>query len=382
MSTENIEFVAGRQDLVRCLERVVPAAADPGKAPHLTHVLLEAEAGGMVRLSATNLEIRLATGMAATVASPGAIGLPAKTMLEAVRSLSGDEVAVVGGITSARLRSGQRSFHLAGLHAEDFPASADLPVDLHRICAVDLRDLVQETGHAMCREEDLRPRLAGALLEIGAGRMGMVATDGSRLAWAWKDCPGASAGRFLLPHRAVAVLGELCRDLLSGEGPPPVLEMGAKDRRVFFVWIPPPGDGPRTVLTTVQMEDGFPAWRQAIPGEAIRRVRVPRLRLLETLQVLAVLADDRMDSTSLAVGGRSLVVSLDKEGRGAFRDVVDAETTGPGLVVGVDRRYLVGMLEAIRADEVLLGFGEALDPLKITPAGADGFVGVIMPRRL
>ena len=101
-----------RATLLRGLSHVQSVVERRNTIPILSNVLIEAQAGGSMRLMATDLDLQIDETIAAAVDQPGAITVSAHTLFDIVRKLpEGSQVeltAAEGRITvnaGPRLRS-------------------------------------------------------------------------------------------------------------------------------------------------------------------------------------------------------------------------------------------------------------------------------------
>jgi DNA polymerase-3 subunit beta len=85
-----MRVVINQSALVRELALVAPAAEFRSTMRSISHLRLEAQDGGVLRLTTNNLEYGLATEVEARIAEPGAICLPAKLFFSLVSTLDGE----------------------------------------------------------------------------------------------------------------------------------------------------------------------------------------------------------------------------------------------------------------------------------------------------
>src|SRR6266542_6279295 len=176
-----MELVVRKNDLLRELQLFQGIVERKNTIPILANVLMEAK-GEEVRFLATDLEVALRSKCQATIAKGGSLTLPAKKFYEIVRSLPETDIRIAedkGGVKVAADRFDSR---MQTLPREDFPTlpeptgtiSATLPRDV-------LRQMVSKTQFAITGE-DTRYFLNGALFLLRPDAMGLVSTDGHRLA--------------------------------------------------------------------------------------------------------------------------------------------------------------------------------------------------------
>jgi hypothetical protein len=119
-----------RATLLRGLSHVQSVVERRNTIPILSNVLIEAQAGGTMRLMATDLDLQIDETIAAAVDQPGAITVSAHTLFDIVRKLpEGSQVELTAAEGRITVNAGRAKFTLATLPRDDFPmiAEGELP---------------------------------------------------------------------------------------------------------------------------------------------------------------------------------------------------------------------------------------------------------------
>ncbi len=113
-------------DLLAELQTVARVASTRSAVQALSGVMIAAAADTKPELQATDMEVGLRVPLAAEVARPGSAVLPARLLLDVVRSLPGERLTLEfrAAEQDVELISGPSTFHLRTLRAEDFPIAA------------------------------------------------------------------------------------------------------------------------------------------------------------------------------------------------------------------------------------------------------------------
>jgi DNA polymerase-3 subunit beta len=379
-----MEFVVNKRDFVKGLSRVQSVADKKSAMPILGNVLIVAESGGSVRLSATDLLLSVTGAMRAEVKKPGSVALHARHIFDAVKALpDGDITVTVEKNYTARLKAGKRRFDFTGMPGEDFPTMPDPgKTSLTAIPIDDLADLISLTSFSMS-SDDTRPHLAAALFEIAGETLRMVTTDGHRLSKAERTISGMKgATKLLIPAKGIHEVKRLLDEVRAEkaekkDGGPATLLVGAVSSQgpVFFQ-----RDG--VTLSSKLVDAAFPSYEQVIPSGTDRGARVNRLAFLDALRAVSLVASDRTSGVKLAMSGSRVVLTSENPDVGAGMDELDAELTGPDVTIGFNSKYVIDVLGALVTDDVALDLSGELDPGVIRPVGRDDFIGVIMPMRI
>lgn len=110
-------------ELLNQLQTVTRVASTRSAVQALSGVMISAQEGSTAELLATDMEIGLRVPLSAETASPGAVVLPARLLLDVVRSLPASQLTLElrAAEQDVELISGSATFHLRTLRAEDFP---------------------------------------------------------------------------------------------------------------------------------------------------------------------------------------------------------------------------------------------------------------------
>ncbi|MEE8223926.1 MAG: DNA polymerase III subunit beta, partial [Alphaproteobacteria bacterium] len=183
-----MQLTIERASLLRSLGHVQSVVERRNTIPILNNVLMEA-GDGVIKLTATDMELAISETVVAEVSGQGAITAPAHTLYDIVRKLpDGAQVAVetVDGDGQLALHSGRSNFQLAALPPADFPVLGEEELPHHfGLAAEAARALIDQTRFAISTEET-RYYLNGIYLHAadrdGTPVLRAVATDGHRLA--------------------------------------------------------------------------------------------------------------------------------------------------------------------------------------------------------
>ena len=222
-----MDLTVDQANLTRATRLTSRATPTRSTLPVLQTVRLEAQNGGLT-LTATDLEIGVTTAIAANVATPGTICVPARLLGEYISQLPSEPVHLTLKPEGHRLRlsCGRFVANLATQDAAEFPAlpagneARALTLDASR-----LRQAVARVAFAAARD-DARPVLTAVLFDFGPEGLTLAAADGFRLARARLAGVVADPQQLLVPVRAVTELGRLLGDakfysLVRGVALPP-----------------------------------------------------------------------------------------------------------------------------------------------------------------
>jgi DNA polymerase III subunit beta len=372
-----MKITCSRQALLGELQIVARAAASRGAIQALAGVLLTAEEG-RVRLAATDTEITLRTSVEAEVEQPGSVLLPARLLVDIVRSAGGDSISLEyrPEASQVTLSFDRATFSLRTLLADDFPRMPDPPDDGVVLPAKALAQTIERVAKAASRDET-RPVLTGILVLVEDGNLRMVATDSYRLSV--KETPletGADVHfEANVPARA---LQELVR--VVGETGAETIAIVSRENQVVF--------GVERVTLSSRLIDGqFPNYRQLVPETYEHEIRLSRDELLTVVRRISLMAQ-RTAPLRLRFEQGQVTLSAQTPDVGEASESLPVNYQGDELEIGFNPQFLQDGLESVESDELQLKLITPLRPGLIeTVANGDGasvgsFLYLIMPVRL
>jgi DNA polymerase III subunit beta len=354
----SMEYVVEGSQFAEALDQVQEAVEKKSTIPILSHVLVEACANGL-RLAATDLEVGIRTFCPAQVKVAGSAAVPARRLLEIVRSLPDAEVRVRALENHwVQVNAGRTVFKLAALAKDSFPALPDVPKALAEVPAGVLAGLIDRTAFAISIQES-RYTLNGALLLLKPGSVEMVATDGHRLPLAARDAEIVGLKndeRLLVPKRAVVGL----RRLANAQQADTFIHIAKDDSHLFFS----AGD---SILITRIIAGQFPNYEAVLPKANNITATIDAAALRESLRRVALLASEQTHAVCLALDSGRLMLTTSGGDTGEASEALDAAYTGEPLRVGFNASFLLDMLAVVKTGEVEMAFKDGESAVEFRP---------------
>jgi len=324
-------------------------------------------------LLATDMEMGLRVPLAGEILQPGSAVLPARLVLEVVRSLPGDTVTLElrSHEQDVELISGSAKFHLRTLRSEDFPTlpTPDTATRMTLPTQAFVDTALQVSRSAS--KDETRPVLTGVLISAGGQELTMVATDSYRLSikHATLDPPLQGAIEANVPARA---LGELARIAQSAEEPELTISLG-QNQVVFEV-----GD---IVLSSRLIDGQFPNYRQLLPESVEHELRLSSAEIADVVRRISLLAQKNAP-LRLSFGEGELTVSAQTPDVGEASEMLPVPFSGEPFEIGFNPEFLRDGLESVESEELVLKLISPLRPGLIESPDGGEFVYLIMPIRL
>jgi DNA polymerase III subunit beta len=341
-------------------------------------ILLEA-GDGVVRLSATDMEISIQTSSPAEVEEEGRVVIPARIFNDIVRSLPGGSLSLEhddsGG--TVRLAAGENEYRIRAYAADDFPQLPGFDAEAaFRMSGDLLVETVEKVSRSYSRDET-RPVLTGILISFEENRVRMVTTDSYRLSIKETELATTAfegSREAIIPARAMQ---EVAR-IFGSEGEDEVEVSLSENQALFRI-----GD----VLFGTRLIDGnFPEFQRLLPTTFEREISVNREDLMGTLRRVNLFAQRQTPpvpvSLSFSSGSVEVIVRNGEVGEAHERLPATSEDD---FLISFNPGYLLDGVSAIDTEKVVFKLNEALKPGIIVP-GVDGeeepdFLYLIMPMR-
>jgi DNA polymerase-3 subunit beta len=378
-----MDVILAKKDLLRLFGRTQGVADKKSTMPILSNVLVQAETGGTLRASATDLFMAVTASVTGEVVKAGSLAVPAKDLVERVKAMPEGPVQITateGSTAQIKAVGGRREFRLRGMPGEDFPAlpKPDAKASAHTISPATLADLIAKT-HFSISTDETRPHLNSALFEWDGDVVRMVTTDGHRLSKHELPADGGQKAAFslLIPLKGIAELRRLCDEARADKGDKEGtgLKMLRGGPNVFF-------QREDTTLAIKLVDAQFPPYQQVIPQKTETRVRVDRAQLIDVLKAMSVAASERTGSVKLSLSKGIMRVTSENPDSGDAFDEIAVDYAGADMTIGFNVRYILDVLAALDEDDVRLGISGELDPVVVEPGSDKRFLAIVMPMRI
>ncbi len=361
-----------RDVLLGQLQTVSRVASTRSAIQALSGVQLAASSD-LCELRATDMDVGLRVPLEAEVAREGVVVLPARLIVDVIRSLPAPTVSLElrPAEQDVEVVSGKATFHIRTLRTEDFPpfpepdpeSAVSLPAEAF------VGTALKVAGSAS--RDETRPVLTGILVSASDRELRMVATDSYRLSVkeTTLESPLASSFEVNVPARA---LQELAR--VAGHTEDEQVSVSVRQNQVLFVI-------GRVILSSRLIDGQFPNYRQLLPESFEHELRIAGGELTDVVRRISLLAQKNAP-LRLAFAPGELTVSAQTPDVGEAQESLPVAFEGEALEIGFNPEFLRAGLEAIDDGDVLLKLISPLRPGLIESADESRFQYLIMPIRL
>ncbi|HWE32890.1 MAG TPA: DNA polymerase III subunit beta [Solirubrobacteraceae bacterium] len=361
-----------RDVLLAQLQTVSRVASTRSAIQALSGVQFSA-ASGACELRATDMDVGLRVPLEGELVRDGVVVLPARLLLDVVRSLPASAVTLElrAAENDVEVVSGNATFHIRTLRTEDFPpfpepepdSAVKVPADAFVATALKV------AGSAS--RDETRPVLTGILVSASGRELRMVATDSYRLSVKETKLEQDLSSSFEVnvPARALQELSRLTHADEDGE-----LTISVRQNQVLF-------EIGRSVLSSRLIDGQFPNYSQLLPESFEHELKLGGVELTDVVRRISLLAQKNAP-LRLAFAPGELTVSAETPDVGEARESLPVAFQGDPLEIGFNPEFLRAGLEAIEEGDVVLKLISPLRPGLIEAADNSGFLYLIMPIRL
>ncbi|MCK9430505.1 MAG: DNA polymerase III subunit beta, partial [Candidatus Omnitrophica bacterium] len=335
--------------------------------PILSNILIETQQG-VVRLTATDLDIGITCVIPVDIQEQGAITIPAKRFSDIIKEFPVDIVSVTTKKNNlVVIESELCQFKIMGLAKEEFPKLPEFKdKKVVKVEQSTLKEMLALTSFAVSFDET-RYILNGILFKISKGILTLVSTDGKRLAIAERKL-SVDVDVDLSIIVPIKTIHELNRNLKdSGE-----LSLVVGSNQALF-------DLGNVAIISRLIEGEFPDYKQVVPAVSENKMKIGRSQFLLAVKRAALLATPDYQAVKLEVFKNKLVISKSTPDVGEFHEELVAEYQGRELIIGFNPVYLMDILKNLSDEFINL---ELTDGEKPGVIRISGYIYIVLPMRI
>ncbi|MDF7671696.1 DNA polymerase III subunit beta [Lactobacillus sp. ESL0701] len=374
-----MKFTINRNLFVDNLNNVMHAISSRATIPILSGIKLNLTDNELILTGSDtdiSIELKIPVSEDLTVASTGAIVLPARFFSEIIRRLPGKEFSLeVKESFQTQIISENSEFTINGLDANNYPRLPEISDEsAFVISGKTFREIITETQFAVATQES-RLVLTGVHFTFSPDQIHAVATDSHRLssrALTLENGPQTETD-LIIPGKSLL---ELAR--IIGETNPKVRVCPGDSQVLFEI-----GD---ILFYSRLLEGSYPDTERLIPTESTTSVEFDLTELSSALDRASLLTHaGRNNVVDLTLDVENQTAKLSGESAeigNVEEDVSFKNLTGKNLKISFNPDYLRDALKASVTDSVVMEFTQPLRPFTVNPEQTDiDFVQLITPVR-
>ena len=380
-----MKFKISHKKLLKALQKVQSIIERREIKPILSNILIKTE-NEKIEINATNLEVSIKEFLEAEIFEKGSIVLDAKKAFEIIKEMPNKEIYFKRKENNwIEITADDIFFNIVGIDAKEFPEISFLEEEkFQEIDKNNIKEMIEKTIFAASNDE-MRANLNGVFFEkiIKAGKnvIRMVATDGHRLSMIDKEIEEVNKQGMLAMEPLEKGLLFPKKGLLELKK---MLDEGLDNQNLFFLLKENNGifKKENMILAIRVIDEEFPNYKQAIPEEIKNKAIINRLRFLNSLKRISVIAEERLKAINLSFGNDLLEVFTINPVFGEGREIIPITYKGENIKLGFNAGYLIDSISAIDGEEVIVKIKDKDSPVIITPLNNNKYTCIIMPMEI
>ncbi len=336
-----MKIICTRDNLRKGIARCERSVGKNPTLPILGNILLETEKG-LLKLSATNLEIGVISYVRAKVEKEGKITVPAHLLSSFVQNSKDDQLTLeqekqVLKITSASFKSKIRT-----IPAEDFPLIPQIKEgENFQVQGSLFSEAIKKVAPSLATLET-KLELTGVCLTINQDEVKIAATDGYRLAEKTIKLLQKSDKEIVL-----IVPGKSMQEAerIFGENSEPITIITSENQIAF--------QNEGVYFVSRLIEGQYPDYKQIIPTSFKAEARINKEELLGSLRLAGIFSATQTKDLKIALEEDKISLHATGGELGEHHASLPAETRGEKFEVTFNYQFLQDGLNSISEEEIL-----------------------------
>jgi DNA polymerase III subunit beta len=352
-----MNFTTSKKELFEALQKVIGVVPQKTTIAILTCILMDMKKN-VLQLTGTDLEISITTDLKVKGEKDGCVAIPGKILMEIVRELPDVPInMILDKENKIILRTDKGEYKLTTQPKEDFPKinieEEEYSFQMEKKV---IARMAEKTVFAVSNDE-LRPALTGINMELNAGEIKFVATDGHRLAkitCSEKKIAKDVKRSLIIPTKTTNLL---LRNLHE-EGEVKI-QIG-EDHIVIGL-----ND---TVIYSKLINGTYPNYERVLPKENDKKLQINRELLLATLRRVAIFSSSLTHQVRFIISPKEVTISSEDIEFGAeAKESIPASFTGEKIQVGYNSSYLIDILRHLEDEEIVFDLKDGASAAIIHP---------------
>ena len=339
-----MKFIISSSTLLKQLQNISGVLSTNSSLPILEDFLFDISEGELT-VFASDLDNTISTSLKADAQEPGRIAIPAKMLLETLKSFPDQPLTFLINSENfgIEIASGFGKYKLSGHDPEEFPRIPEVEDGTSiKMDASILYSGINKTIFAT-GNDDLRPVMSGVLMQVGTENMTMVATDSHRLVrYRRNDLKADAEAQFILPKKPLNLL----KNLLGYVDAEVTIMFNAKNASFNF-------DNINLVCRLI--EGRYPNYEAVIPKENPFKLTMQRQDLMNSIRRVAIFSSRSTNQVKLNIQGSELQLTAeDLDYSNSASERLTCEYEGEDMEIAFNSKFISEMLQNLDTDTINL----------------------------
>ena len=356
-----------KANLLQGITTVSKAVSNKTTHPILSCILVEAS-GGIIKLTANDMEIGIESYVDGTVIEDGKVALEAKLFSDFIRKLPDSDISIESDKDNKTLIKCERlEFNLPGKSGNDF---SNLPVvskDKYiTISQFALRDVITQTIFSISDNENNK-LMTGELFEVSNNRLSVVSLDGHRISIRYIDLKGDNSDiKVVVPGKSLSDISKI----MNGGVDDPV-NIYFNENNILFEF-----DNTKVVSRLIEGEYFRISHMLSVDYQI--KMKINKREFLDSLdRATLLIKESDKKPIRLSIEDRNLGLKISSL-IGSLNDEIDIEKEGNNLIIGFNPKLIIDALRVIDDENVTIYFNNTKSPCVIKD-DAGSYIYLILP---
>lgn len=337
--------------------------------PVLGSILFETDDSNLT-ITATNLESAVKIVINGRSQKKGKAAIPAKIFSSLIQSVSDEKIDLEEKQGNVFIKTGSRDARVNGIPPDDFPIFPKIKKAASFMAdGFELGKGLEKVLPAVSSSE-FKPELNGVNFKVSGTRLFLAATDTFRLAekiiTLSEKADGGSVS-FILPQR---VAQEAAR-VFGGEEE---VKISLGENQVVF-------ETEKLTIISRLIDGNFPEYSGIIPKEFDVTAFINKREFNDAVRASSIFSS-KLQEISLKFKARELEINSLNQEVGEYKTSIPAATTGSGIGLNFNYRYLLDGVNVLDEEEIFMGLNSEQKPSMLRNKEDNSFLYCLMPIRL
>jgi DNA polymerase-3 subunit beta len=336
-----MKFIVNSLGLLKQLQLLNGVLNSNNTLPILDNFLFEMKQDELA-LSASDLETSMNTRMAIQCKEEGMIAVPAKLLLDILKSLPDQPLTfdVDGKTFGIEITSDNGKYKLTGQNGDEFPKAPAMGASKALLIGADVLNRAISKTIFAAGNDDMRPIMSGVFFEIEPESVRFVATDAHKLVRMTRSDIGGESAAFIVPRKPLNLLKGALSSLKSE------VNMQYTENNAMFTF-------DNVTLMCRLIEGKYPNYEAVIPKENPFKLTIDRLDFLNSIKRVSIFANRSTNQVRLKLTGSEIQLSAeDLDFANEAHEQLACTFVGDNMEIGFNSRFLQDMLNNLDANNV------------------------------
>ena len=336
-----MKFIVNSLGLLKQLQLLNGVLNSNNTLPILDNFLFEMKQDELT-LSASDLETSMTTRMAIQCKEEGMIAVPAKLLLDILKSLPDQPLTfdVDGKTFGIEITSDNGKYKLTGQNGDEFPKAPAMGASKALLIGADVLNRAISKTIFAAGNDDMRPIMSGVFFEIEPESVRFVATDAHKLVRMTRSDIGGESAAFIVPRKPLNLLKGALSSLKSE------VNMQYTENNAMFTF-------DNVTLMCRLIEGKYPNYEAVIPKENPFKLTIDRLDFLNSIKRVSIFANRSTNQVRLKLTGSEIQLSAeDLDFANEAHEQLACTFVGDNMEIGFNSRFLQDMLNNLDANNV------------------------------